>query len=47
MGTERLGEVGQHLTILSDHVDEDEYLVLPASVTLQHFDDDPLHLLGV
>ena len=47
MGTERLGEAGQHLTILSDPADEDECLVLPVSVTLQHFDDDPEHLLGV
>ena len=47
MGIERLGEAGQHLTTLSGLVDEDECLVLPASGTLQRFDDDPEHLLGV
>ena len=33
--------------ILSDLVGEGECLVLPASVTLQRFDDDPEHLLDV
>lgn len=46
VGTERLGEAGQQ-TIPSDPADEDECLVLPASVTLRYFDDDPERLLGV